>query len=368
MLQRITPDLRWPLFNAAPTREIEHAGLAALPPHTLMARAGAAVARLARALYPHSRHVWIACGPGNNGGDGLVAACELAPWATASGAKVSVSWWGAAARLPSDAAWALQAARASGVCFVDGPPPDTDLAIDALFGLGGQPRASTPATPLDGWLAWLRDTPHPVLCVDLPSGLAPDSGSWPGRANAAAGPRHTLALLNLKPGLFTAQGRDVAGEVWLDDLECPVNLAPNAWLGGRPLPRPTPPSHSSHKGSRGDVIVVGGQDMAHNGVGMTGAAVLAARASLCGGAGRGYLVLLGAQGADTLRWDPPGAGRRRPQPPGRGRRAARSRAPARRRQPANGDHTPPAGGGAAAGHGHRPGAGAAAAGRADAGR
>ena len=50
MLQRITPDRRWPLFNAAPTREIEHAGLAALPPHTLMARAGAAVARIQAAL------------------------------------------------------------------------------------------------------------------------------------------------------------------------------------------------------------------------------------------------------------------------------------------------------------------------------
>lgn len=303
MLQRITPDRHWPLHNAALTRQIEHAGLAMLPAHTLMARAGVAVARLARALYPHARDVWIACGPGNNGGDGLVAARELAPWAAASGARVAVSWQGDLARLPPDAAWALQAARDAGVCFVDGPPPDTDLAIDALFGLGGQTRDTTEATPLDGWLRWLRHTPQPVLCVDLPSGLAPDSGAWPGHTVLPAGPRHTLSLLTLKPGLFTASGRDAAGEVWLDDLGCGATVAPSAWLGGRAPSAPRLP-HVSHKGSRGDVIVVGGQDMAHNGAGMTGAAVLAARASLLGGAGRVYLVPLGAGGPDSLRWDP----------------------------------------------------------------
>ncbi|HNK54403.1 MAG TPA: NAD(P)H-hydrate epimerase, partial [Ottowia sp.] len=62
-----------PLFDLAATRRIEATAQAALPPHTLMQRAGLATARLALALAPHARTVWVACGPGNNGGDGLEA-------------------------------------------------------------------------------------------------------------------------------------------------------------------------------------------------------------------------------------------------------------------------------------------------------
>lgn len=75
MLQRIhagTP--AWPLHGLARTREIEAAALQSVPPFTLMQRAGAAAARLARALAPHTRRAWVAVGPGNNGGDGMVAA------------------------------------------------------------------------------------------------------------------------------------------------------------------------------------------------------------------------------------------------------------------------------------------------------
>ncbi|MES2482771.1 MAG: NAD(P)H-hydrate epimerase, partial [Pseudomonadota bacterium] len=67
-MHRITPGQAWPLFDVATTRKIEGEAAAALPPHTLMRRAGLAVARLALALAPHARTVWVACGPGNNGG------------------------------------------------------------------------------------------------------------------------------------------------------------------------------------------------------------------------------------------------------------------------------------------------------------
>ena len=80
MMQRITPDRAWPLFDVAATRAIEQAAAAALPPHTLMQRAGLAIARLALALAPHGKTLWIACGPGNNGGDGLEAAMHLRQW------------------------------------------------------------------------------------------------------------------------------------------------------------------------------------------------------------------------------------------------------------------------------------------------
>ena len=297
MVQRIATDRAWPLFGAARTRALEAHHQALLPPHTLMARAGLAIARWTRALYPHARHIWVACGPGNNGGDGLVAALHLTRWAQDSGAQVSVSWRGDTARLPADAAWALAAARQAGLNWVDGPPPDTDCAIDALLGLG----ARAGGAPLP-WLDALRDAPFPVLCVDLPSGLNPDTGAID-PPTAPRGQRHTLSLLTLKPGLFTAHGRDAAGEVWLDDLGCTAIESPDAWLGLSALPAPPHP-HSSHKGSHGDVLVLGGQGLHGSGAGMTGAAVLAARAALYGGAGRVYLVPLDAAGPPALAWDP----------------------------------------------------------------
>ena len=76
-MHRITAHQPHPLFHTAATRRIEQAAAVTLPPHTLMQRAGLAVAQLALALAPHARTVWIACGPGNNGGDGLEAAMHL---------------------------------------------------------------------------------------------------------------------------------------------------------------------------------------------------------------------------------------------------------------------------------------------------
>ncbi|MFC7408308.1 NAD(P)H-hydrate dehydratase [Hydrogenophaga atypica] len=299
MIQRVTPDRPWPLFGATRSRAIEGAALAASAPHVLMARAGLAVAQWARALYPHARHMWVACGPGNNGGDGLVAACHLAEWAKTSGAQLSVSWQGDVNRLPADAAWAWASAQHAGLHWVDHPPDNCDLAIDALFGLGG--RADQMAGPLRLWLDALRRAAYPVLCVDLPSGLNSDTGALSGLP-PTHGPRHTLSLLTLKPGLFTAAGRDAAGEVWLDDLGCASADAPDAWLGIAPPPH-HPRPHSNHKGSHGDVLVLGGQGLNVNGAGMTGAAVLAARAALHGGAGRVYLVPLDAAGTSSVGWD-----------------------------------------------------------------
>ena len=74
----------------AATRELERLAAAGLPPHTLMQRAGLAVARLALALAPHARRIWIACGPGNNGGDGFEAAMHLHRW----GKNVTLTWTG----------------------------------------------------------------------------------------------------------------------------------------------------------------------------------------------------------------------------------------------------------------------------------
>ncbi|QHE88857.1 NAD(P)H-hydrate dehydratase [Hydrogenophaga sp. BPS33] len=307
--RRITGDRREALHDTATTRQIEQQAAATLPDHTLMARAGEAVARLARALQPHASCIWIACGPGNNGGDGFVAATHLHRWAQAAGGGRRVVVTHAVhdeARQPADARWALQSAREAGVCFSDAPPAAFDLAIDALLGIGP---ARTFEGPLAQWLGVLRSTRAPVLNVDLPTGLNADTGALApcdGVDSAPPGPRHTLSLLSLKPGLFTGAGRDAAGEVWLDGLGLPSTAfaAANAWLCGADADPPQRRAHASHKGSFGDVVVIGGQGIGVDGAGMTGAAILAARAALQAGAGRVFVGLLEDDGPGKPTWDP----------------------------------------------------------------
>lgn len=316
-MRPITGHLREPLHGSNGTRSLEHAAQATLPVHSLMSRAGIAVAQLARALAPHARCIWVACGPGNNGGDGLVAAMHLHRWAEGHGVRVIVTHTlGAlveANQLPPDAAQALSDARAAGVLIQSNPPASFDLAIDALLGIGV---TRSIQGILGTWVQLLRSTRAAVLCVDLPSGLQADTGVLVGVDDPVAtpnlakqhGPRHTLSLLTLKPGLFTHQGRDAAGQVWLDDLGvAPAEAVPvTAWLAGREAPTEGKArrAHASHKGSFGDVVVVGGQGIAANGAGMTGAAVLAGRAALHAGAGRVFVGLLEGGSANETTWDP----------------------------------------------------------------
>lgn len=290
-MQRIGPDRSWPLHGTAASRALERQAQSGLPAHALMQHAGLACARLARAIAPHARTVWIACGPGNNGGDGFETALHL----HRLGWRVALTWTGASSP-PADAEAARQRALAAGLAPQDEAPEHFDLAIDALLGLGGELSGRRPATDrMQAWLGRMHQGPAPVLAVDLPTGLQADTGAsaaaWPLHA-----PRHTLSLLSLKPGLFTAQGRDQAGEVWLDTLGADLEGVPaTALLLGGDLAGAPPRQaalHASHKGSFGDVFVVGGQQL-RQGASMAGAALLAARAALHHGAGRVYVALLG---------------------------------------------------------------------------
>ena len=270
----------WWLHDAAASRRAEAAALAAAAPHLLMQRAGLAVARLALALAPHARRVVIAAGPGNNGGDGLVAARQLHQ----AGRAVHVHLLADPSRLPADAALALQQAGAAGVPIGDSPvdPAGADLVVDALLGLGG--RVPLPDAIVAA-IAAVNRSACPVLAVDLPSGLDPDTGQPRGAAAVRAS--HTLSLLSLKPGLFTGAGRDHAGAVWFDDLGVRSGDATARLVGIDSLRAAAPArAHTAHKGSFGDLAVVAGA------IGMTGAALLAARAALTAGAGRVYLSLL----------------------------------------------------------------------------
>jgi hydroxyethylthiazole kinase-like uncharacterized protein yjeF len=277
-MQRITPGPAWPLHGAAATRAIEAAAAAGLPPHTLMQRAGQAVARLALALAPHARTVWVACGPGNNGGDGFEAASHLA----SAHRRVVITCLGDTNALPEDARRSLARAQAAGVTFSLEPPEQPDLVIDAILGIGARRALEGRAAQWQARMAQAAQAGALVLAIDLPSGLDADTGQ-----SQAVQATHTLSLLTLKPGLFTAQGRDAAGTIWFDDLgasDFACTVAASATLNPAPRARARP--HASHKGSWGDMAVIGGAP------GMTGAALLAARAALHAGAGRVFVGLL----------------------------------------------------------------------------
>lgn len=236
-----------PLFDVATSRRIEARALVDSP--GLMEEAGLAIAKLALALRHGEGPVWVVCGPGNNGGDGQVAARRLAR----HGLPVHVG---------------------------HNAPQRPALVIDALLGLGLN---RAPSADMLATMSAMQACGAPILAVDLPSGLLGDTGQPAGERAVRAD--HTLALLTLKPGLFTGEGRAHAGRIWFDDLGITPDEAPTADLLGPALPPER--GATSHKGSHGQVLVIGGAP------GMQGAAQLAARAALACGAGRVYLDLLG---------------------------------------------------------------------------
>ena len=281
------------LCGVAATRRIEAEALAALPPYTLMARAGEAVARLSLALAPHARRIVVFAGPGNNGGDGIEAATRLCGW----GKPTTVLRVGVAATLPTDATQALARAREAGVDLRDFDAGEAigrerpDLIIDALLGIGASRPPEGAIAAAIARIAELAARGARVLAVDVPSGLDVDRGQPLGVVCVDAD--DTLTLIAPKPGLFTGSGRDHAGRIWCARLGVDDTGDADAWLVGAQDPScANPPRrHASHKGSFGDVAVVGGT------AGMAGAAWLAARAAHAAGAGRVFVDLVGTDHA-----------------------------------------------------------------------
>lgn len=264
-----------PLHSVAQARALEGANPTGESETSLMQKAGLALARLTLALAPHARVVWIACGPGNNGGDGLEAAAHLQQW----GKQVVASLIHDPQQSPPDARRAWQAAKAAGVVFSDTLPAQYDVCVDALFGIGAvRPLQSVYAE----WVVQMNAASAPTIAVDIPSGLAADTGV---ASTVHVQAQHTLSLLTLKPGLFTGDGRDACGDTWFNDLGVAGTAPPLAWLLAAALPAAR--KHASNKGSYGDVCIVGGAP------GMRGALLLAARSALHGGAGRVFASPLG---------------------------------------------------------------------------
>jgi len=236
-----------------------------VPGLTLMEAAGAAVAREVRRRWPRGP-VAVLCGPGNNGGDGFVAARLLQE----AGWPVRLALLGDRASLKGDAAaaatrWTGSVAPLS-PSILEGPA----IVVDALFGAGL-------ARPLEGAarvvIEALNASRLPCLAVDLPSGVQGDTGQVLGAAPQATA---TVTFFRRKPAHLLLPGRTLAGAVVVADIGIPaavladigptlVENTPALW--GEQFPWP---QIEDHKYRRGHLLIAGGAVM-------TGAARLAAR-------------------------------------------------------------------------------------------
>lgn len=252
-----------------------------VPSQLVMEVAGRQVAVVARRLSEqHPGTVVVVCGKGNNGGDGLVAARWLKHW----GVPVMAVVWSTFEDLPPDAAAALRSARAYGVPILLPAQAaealqNAGLIVDAVLGTGVVGSAKGLAAEA---IKLINAAERPVLAVDMPSGIATDTGRAEGSAVQA---EYTVTFGLPKLGLFQFPGADLAGRVIVADIglamaaieaeQISVELTRagdvQGWL----------PSYSrnAHKGTRGKVLVAAASR------GMTGAAALAGEAALRAGAG-----------------------------------------------------------------------------------
>ena len=237
-------------------------GLADADPRILLDRAGLAVALQAAAMGAgYGRRVAVLAGPGNNGGDGYVAARYLA------GRGAAVDVYPLTDPRTEPARWACRLAEREGVTIrAWNDPRPADLVIDALFGAGF--RGALP--DLAVW-----DEVAACLAVDVPSGLDAGTGRCSDGLLVAGA---TVTFHGYRVGHLVGTGPDVCGEVTVADIGLP-DVAPEMWLCGEedaPLPVR---NRTGHKWSAGSVLVVGGSG------GLDGAATLTARAALRAGAG-----------------------------------------------------------------------------------
>ncbi len=252
----------------------------------LMEAAGRAVAEAAADLGGATAAVAVVCGPGNNGGDGFVAARLLRE----RGHAVRVGLLGSPEALRGDAAamaerWggdieALSATTVAGA----------DVIVDAMFGAGL-------SRPLDGVAAEVVEAVNragkTVVAVDVPSGLDGTMGQATGPVVQAT---CTVAFFRPKPGHLLLPGRLLCGELRLADIGIPASvldeIAPRTWVNRPALWNYPRPRADAHKYTRGHAIVVSGPAES------TGAARLGARAALRIGAG--LVTLVGSAAATAI--------------------------------------------------------------------
>jgi hydroxyethylthiazole kinase-like uncharacterized protein yjeF len=241
----------------------------------LMEQAGRAVAEAVAARHPPGSRIVVAAGPGNNGGDGFVAARVLAE----RGYRVRVLLLGDRSRLKGDAAEAAKSWQGTIEPADPGRLAGADVIVDALFGAGLD-------RPLEGTARDVIEATNahgaPIIAVDLASGINGSTGAVMGAAVRAT---RSVTFFRRKVGHVLLPGRTHCGPVEVVDIgikadvlahldTCTVLNDPALWRAHFPLPRA-----DGHKYSHGHAVVVSG------GAVTTGAARLAARAALRAGAG-----------------------------------------------------------------------------------
>jgi len=260
------------------TAEMERADrltiAAGTPGFALMMGAGQAVAEAAMELMEKGPIIVVA-GPGNNGGDGFVAAAELA----ARGREVSVILLCERDSLQGDAASAAKGWKYPVLPFNPQAIGTPALIIDALFGAGlNRPVKGEPHDVIEA----INANGAPVLAVDLPSGINGTSGAVMGVAVRAT---ETVTFFRRKPAHLLLPGRMHCGRVRVADIGIAARVLeeiqpqtfeniPQAWRKSFPVPQ-----IDAHKYARGHTIVVSGD------VATTGAARMSARGCLRAGAG-----------------------------------------------------------------------------------
>jgi hydroxyethylthiazole kinase-like uncharacterized protein yjeF len=282
-LRAMPSDALPPLYTVDGIRALEAAAVMRDRQIPLMARAGLAAAKLARALLGGAKsNVLVLAGAGNNGGDALEVATHLKRRAR----RVDVVFTGDTGKLPHDAGQALAKWQAAGGRLLAAIPanPRYDLVVDGLFGIGL-------TRPIGGAIAELiraaNALPAMKFALDIASGINADTGAIMGTAIRAT---HTITFIARKPGLYTLDGPDHCGEVVLAELGLDATalarpegrLVTGAILAAPLLARP----RNFHKGLAGSLAIVGGA------AGMVGAALLAGRAAIKLGAGKVFLGLL----------------------------------------------------------------------------
>ncbi len=287
------------LYRIAKIRQIEIAARASLPAGSLMRAAGSAAAEFAKKIISSSNEkILVLAGPGDNGGDALEAAQLL----YAAGLKVTVILCDVNSQYSLDAQQSLQRAQASQATFItidyflSDDKEQWGLIIDGIFGIGLTRAITGTIASLILQVNHLSQKYRiPVLALDVPSGLNADTGQINGEISAenciAIRASHTITFIGNKPGLHTAAGRDYSGQVELANLAISSNFfpKPSALLTHTLMFAKVvkPRLNDSHKGSFGDVVIIGGAP------GMAGAPILAARAAIHCGAGRVFIGFIG---------------------------------------------------------------------------
>ncbi|WNO08178.1 NAD(P)H-hydrate dehydratase [Teredinibacter sp. KSP-S5-2] len=256
---------------------INHLGI---PGIRLMKRAGRSCFDVIMNRWPALRSLTVMCGSGNNAGDGYIVAALAAQ----SGIKVKVFSLVDPARLSGDAQTAFHYAQQERVEVMSFPGrqlelDDSELIVDGLLGTGfkGELRDNYVQA-----IDWINAQSVPVVALDIPSGLAGDTGEL---ASTCVEATITTTFVGMKKGLLTGRAPNVVGELIFCDLDVPDDayqaIEPSCVQTSTTqlFPKLNPRRPASHKGSHGHALIVGGNS------GMGGAAILAAESCARSGAG-----------------------------------------------------------------------------------